>query len=389
VPITKYSFYAGNVSLSTVQKISNLYERCKELLDTNGNGWSEPLTDFSKFTIKIPPVSISTINENEAMKACASLVTSNDDEIMVPLPKIEDDSSNDDDDDYSSVLTLPFKHDQSFFNIISKRSAFALFRYYITATQCFSYQGIDQSPFNRRLKMWINENVLPYLDDDECYPAFGAVLRILESIKDSHDSTYQGTKDRKIKKQRQTLSSSSHSSFLSEGNSEDFSFSDTNRDVYWWINAVLSSIGVFVLACLIIFLLARICCNRKRIKQTESGEGRTLKEKISKVLRSNMHVPDRDEYYEYKKLPKSIKFENERSRKKIFSKLRGKKEKMPLPRLHQSGSESEDEIVLHESKKSSMTSLGTNRKKTSEESEESKRQKKHARGRSKSPKSRK
>ncbi|KAG5672963.1 hypothetical protein PVAND_003050 [Polypedilum vanderplanki] len=393
VPITKYSFYAGNVSLSTMQKITNLYDRCKELLDTNGNTWSDPIIDFSKFTVKILPVSISN-NENEAMKSCASLITNNDDEMMVPLPKIEtddEDNLSDNDDEFSTVLILPFKRDQSLFNINSKRSAFVLFRYYVTVTQCFTYQGIDQLAFNRRLKMWINENVLQYLDDDDVYPAFGAVLRILETINDSHDSTYLGSKDRKIKRPRQSLSS--HSNLFTDEQTNDFSFDDPNRDIYWWLNAILASIGIFILTFLIVYLLARICCNRKRIKQTESGGNRSLKGKFSKMLQSNTHIPERDEYYEYKKLPtKSLQFENEKSkRKKIFSKLKGRKEKIPLPRLNQSDLDSEDEIVLHDSKISSTTSLGTDKKKAIDESEESRKQKedKIPLIRSRSPKTRK
>lgn len=395
IPIAKYSFYAGNVSLSTVQRISNLYERCKELLDTNGNGWSEPITDFSQFSIKILPVSI-TSDENEAMKSCASLVTNNDDEIMVPLPIIETDDDSDDDDEFSAVIKFPFKKDQSLFSINSKRSAFVLFRYYILVSQCFTYQGIDQSAFNRRFKMWINENVLSYLDDDEFYPAFGAVLRIFESIKDSHDGIYQGTKDRKVKRQR-LLSSSSSSSHnnLFTGQQDDFSFDDPDRDFNWWINAVLASIGIFVLLIIIIYLFVRICCNRKKVRYNESSGKKSLKEKISQVLHNNTHVPEHDEYYQYKKVPtKSIKFENERAgRKKFLSKLRSgkKKDKMPLPRLNQSGTESEDEIVLHESKSSSKSSLISKKKeqKSSDESEDNRKQKKIFRTRSRSPKPRK
>lgn len=373
LPITKFSFYAGNVTFSIAQNVIDLYERCKELLDTNGNFWADPITDFSQFDINILPLVLPKVRDDESMKACSSLLTKlndddNEEDMIVSLPKLEID------DDSRELLTiwLPLKQ-KHVYNINSKTSAFILFRYFVIVTQCYSYQGINQSIFNRRLKLWINENVLQYLDDDKLYPAFGAVLRIMESIKDSGDSIqYTGNKGRRTKKQRQMPAISS--SYYSNNDQDEFSFDDENRDIYWWMNAIIASAGIVILICLILYLITRICCNRKKSKEAQYGtKNHSLKEKIFNVLRQSTHIPENDEFYEYKKLPsgKGIKFENEKLRKsnKKLPKSR-KKDEINLPILNKNYlSESEDDIVLHETKKlktpysTSASSINTSTKK--------------------------
>lgn len=375
------------MTYSSAQNVFDLYERCKELLDTNGNSWSDPITDFSQFNIKIIPLVIPKSSDDEAMKACANLVTNqndndNDEDMLVSLPKIE----TEDNDDLSTIR-LPLKRKHTF-SINSKKSAFVLVRYFVMVTQCFKYQGINQSPFNKRLNLWINDNVLPYLDDDELYPAFGAILRIMESIKGPYDATYQGSRENKSKRQRQQLVGQSNilDNFGNSPNEDEFSFSDSNRDFNWWLNAILASVGIFILACLLIYMLIRICCNRKKIQEVEYGKRskkqKSLKEKITNVLRNNTHMPEHDEFYQYKRIrdKKGIKFENEKSKKSFSPSRKAKKntekDQFKLPLLN---AESEDEVVLHESKmstpKSSLLSLPKkNVFKISDESEDESKQ---------------
>jgi hypothetical protein len=131
------------------------------------------------------------------MKACGNLaMNSNDDddeEMLVALPKMEVEENEE-----LSTIWLPLKR-KHIFNIKSRTSTFILFRYFVMVTQCHRYQGINQGTFNRKLKLWIVENVLPFLDDEEAYPAFGAVLRILETIKGPEEGGYKGTKTKKAK----------------------------------------------------------------------------------------------------------------------------------------------------------------------------------------------
>lgn len=348
------------MTFSVAQNVFNLYDRCKELLDTNGNSWSEPITDFSQFSINILPLSIAkATSDDESMRTCSNLAMNQNDEdsdedMLVALPKIETSEGEN-----LSTIWLPLKR-KHIFNIHSKTSAFILFRYFVTVTQCYRYQGINQSVFNRKLKLWISENVIPYLDDDQLYPAFGAVLRIMESIRDQNDGRYEGSKTKKPKKYRDDIIDLIHSDLKSQFPS--FSIDD-ERDVYWWIYAVTAAGVLTSLIILMICLCCRFCNRKKSSSDRDDGKSPSLKQKISSVLKRNTHTPEHDEFYAYKKLPheeqrhkKGIRFENEKSRKmNLLKKIKSKKsEKIKLPNLNMSGSE--DDIVIHEVKKSSIPS---------------------------------
>lgn len=384
LPMTKYSFYAGNVTYSVAQNVFNLYERCKESLDTNGNSWSDPITDFTQFSINIQALDIPQPSDEEVVKICANLAMNqndddNEEDMLVPLPKIETSQ-----DENLSTIWLPLRR-KHIFNLNSKTSAFVLFRYYVMVTQCFRYQGINQSIFNRKLKVWISENVIPYLDDDQLYPAFGAILRIMETIKDQNELIYQGTKEKRRKSHRVDVLSIVNSQI--DGKFGNFSFDIKNRDIYWWCYAVALAAAITLLIIILVYLICRFCCNRKKGKNADVKKSPSLTQKFSNILKRSTHKPEQDEYYEYKKIsqddrkrPKVLKFENERGKKfGLLKKIKSKRsaEKISLPNLN--GSDSE-EVVLHETKSRNSTytspstsSLGSSRgqkQKISEETDE-------------------
>lgn len=250
------------------QNVCNLYERCKELLNTNGNSWMDPITDFSQLAINISPLNIPKPNDEEAMKICSNLAMNQNDEdneedMLVPLPKIETSE-----DENLSTIWLPLKR-KHIFNIQSKTSAFILFRYYTMVTQCYLYQGINQSIFNRKLKIWISENVIPYLDDDQLYPAFGAVLRIMETIRDENDGRYKGS-SKKIKKYRQDILD-----LIRKDKFSNFVNDKDDRNIAWWIYAILAAAGITLFIILSIFY----CCCKK--KKSNFGSSTSLVQKIS------------------------------------------------------------------------------------------------------------
>lgn len=416
LPITKYSFYAGNTTFSVAQNIFNVYDRCKELLDTNGNSWNDPITDFSQFNVKVIPIVIPNVPDDEAMKACASLlINQNDDEteedMLISLPKIETEDNND-----LSLIRFPLKRKHSY-SINSRKASFILVRYFVMVTQCFKYQGINQSLFNKKLNLWLNENVIPYLDDDQLYPAFGAVLRVIEAIKNPHDGTYQGAKKVYIKSRMSQMARKTSILGDALGSENNFYLNDGNRDFNWWLNVNLASTGIFIFFCLIIFMMVRICCNRKRIIETEyntrinttnNGTRKTkpmtsLKSKMSKIFRNSTHIPENDEFYEYKRVnsndKKEIKFENEKFKGALSPTPSKKKknvkvkliEKFNLPLLN--AESEEDEIVFQKTRDStdrSSVSLNNELFKISEESGNessgSKASKRHRKKQSKSPK---
>lgn len=50
LPNVKYSFYAGTLDYSSVEKMQDLYKETKNLLKTNGHGWAEPVCDSCKLS---------------------------------------------------------------------------------------------------------------------------------------------------------------------------------------------------------------------------------------------------------------------------------------------------------------------------------------------------
>lgn len=264
----------------------------------------------------------------------------NDEDMLVPVPKIETES-----------IWLPLKR-KRIFNINSKESSFILLRFFVIVSQCYSYQGINQAVFNRKLKTWIMENVLPFLDDDKLYPSFGAVLRILETIKEPNDGAYQGSKGK---------SSSRHNrinSIRGKINDEDYESlkSDYDNDMSYWIKIGFIVSGVLLLLILLICLCVKLC--NKKFHKSDNQRKRSLKQKIVDILTSNTHIPERDEYYQYKNVARGVAFENEKQRKcKWFNKNRKSKTKdrIDLPLLGKA-TDSEDEIVLHDSSSSSKRS---------------------------------
>lgn len=379
LPIAKFSFYSGNVTHSVVANLFNLFDHCKELLDTNGNAWGAPITDFSEFPINIEPLNLKEVSsEEDAMKACGNLALNqndddNEEDMLVPLPKIETEETAD-----LSTIWLPLKR-KHIFNINSRTSAFILFRYFVLVSQCYGYQGISQGIFNRKLKAWILEEVLPYLEDEKLYPAFGAVLRILETVKDAKDDGYHGSKIKSaINRQR----AGGHRLFNDEDTSylEDF---DEETGVDWWMQLAIFITGGLLLLILLIFLFVR-CCKRCRKGQdsSDSPEKPGVKQKVKKFFWKSSHRPDADEYYQYKKVPGSVAVENEKKNKPSWMRKQPKqKEAIKLPLLG-SGAESEDDVVLHD-----IAKVRKNAKfKISESSDDSSIRKKPSRPALKTPK---
>lgn len=193
IPVTKYSYYAGEISYKTTKYLYDLFEYCKKILNTNGIGWRPPINNFKNFTNKIQPIQIDdekNDDENE-QTPCVNLILLGDDindleeDMLVALPKIELDENGE-----LLNIWLPFKRKHNF-NVASKSSAFILMRYFVSVTKCYSFEGNSQEIFNQNFEKWLKENIFPFLHKKNFYPAFGAVLRILETVK-THKTTKAG-----------------------------------------------------------------------------------------------------------------------------------------------------------------------------------------------------
>lgn len=188
IPVTKYSYYAGEISYKTTKSLYDLFEYCKKILNTNGIGWRQPINSFKNLTNEIQPIQFDeekndeVIDENE-QTPCVNLILLGDDindleeDMLVSLPKVEVDENGD-----LLNIWLPFKRKHNF-NVAAKSSAFILMRYFVSVTKCYDFEGNSQEMFNQNFEKWLKENVVPFLHKKSFYPAFGAVLRIIETVK--------------------------------------------------------------------------------------------------------------------------------------------------------------------------------------------------------------
>lgn len=188
VPVAKYSYYAGQISLRTVQQVLILHQQCKNLLNTNGNGWKTPIQNvlLELKSIQIEPLRIPPLNEDttDEPSFCMhlDLITEecqpHDDSMIVRIPKLEGEDLN----GFLGNVWLPFRR-KRIFDLKADSSAYVVVKFYETVTKCYRYENIDQTYYNNQFKSWLIENIHSHLSDEQFYPGLGAVLRIYEYLK--------------------------------------------------------------------------------------------------------------------------------------------------------------------------------------------------------------
>ncbi|KAK1130784.1 hypothetical protein K0M31_018893 [Melipona bicolor] len=214
LPLTRHSYYAGNIKYRNARKLFELYEQLKLFLRSNGAGWLNPSkeikrTKISPIVITLPRTSIacdgiitysaSSIGNKREMKRFAfkqkkrraprhktkSTSSRHKDEsdrseesIVIPLPFLDDDTQP---NRYRSIEPLLFqrqhKHEikaKFFFSIAlpfkkntlqslySERSIFALVKYYIASVKCIvskSKAKTELETFNQEFYNWLQQSV--------------------------------------------------------------------------------------------------------------------------------------------------------------------------------------------------------------------------------------
>ncbi|XP_073816571.1 uncharacterized protein [Musca autumnalis] len=183
LPIAKYSYYAGLTSLQVVENILNLYQQCKNRLNTNGNGWKEPWMDLLNDldVVEIKPLKIQHNDDHQSCDRLEMLVGQDlaNDKMIVALPKLEADDA---DKGYLGNIWLPFKR-KRIFDLKSPGSAYIMVQFYTTLSKCYHYEDISMLCYNREFKEWLLENIQIHLSDEVFYPGLGGILRILETIR--------------------------------------------------------------------------------------------------------------------------------------------------------------------------------------------------------------
>lgn len=165
----------------------NLQQHCKEILNTNGNGWRQSTFKFLKMNYKIEPINIHIdlfkSNSSSVFKdPCESFLLISDEdyidhELIVSLPKIDIEENGD-----IIHVWLPFKRKRNFI-LNSQSSAFVLTRYYVDVLKCYEFRNAASKEFDRGFQKLLYEKILPFVHTDEFYPGFGAILRVWEALK--------------------------------------------------------------------------------------------------------------------------------------------------------------------------------------------------------------
>ncbi|CAL1673891.1 unnamed protein product [Lasius platythorax] len=212
LPITRRSYYAGNIKYRNAKMLFELFDELKIFLRTNGAGWSKPSQDVEN--VRIPPI---VITPPKTSIACNGLIMysapfDNDyrsftfrkkkrsitkrrhsrralngynnevatSEVIIPLPFLDNEVD-------PNSIALPFKTD-SLQSLYSEKSAFALIKYYIASVKCIISRSNTRTQlqrFNKDFYVWLQQSVRRHLDDEKWYPAFGGVLRVMATLRES------------------------------------------------------------------------------------------------------------------------------------------------------------------------------------------------------------
>ncbi|KAH8304290.1 hypothetical protein KR059_005646 [Drosophila kikkawai] len=191
MPVARVSFYAGHVTLNTVEHLLNIKRECHDVLKTNGNGWRLPafknITEQLRgMTIEPAKLGIETDRSritDDGSNICDHLdlsdisEESNKGQMLLPLPELEPVDVN----GHLTNIYLPFRGDRVY-NLRSSRSASELKRYLDTIMGCEKYLQINPARYNHKLLAWMQEFVPQHLADDQFYPGLGGILQIQESL---------------------------------------------------------------------------------------------------------------------------------------------------------------------------------------------------------------
>ncbi|XP_030751094.1 uncharacterized protein LOC115878672 [Sitophilus oryzae] len=193
LPIARKGYYAGVIDFDYIEKLIQLYEELKWFLRTNGQGWTTPLIVNKE--INAPPVDLEKefptkdsnssclkllFYEHEPLKARKRRNVNLEKGIYFPLPFFDSKHR-------PSAIVVPLKKN-ALRNIESRRAAYVLMKYYMTASRCLKEKQARPElvqKFQNNLFTFIDHEVMPKLGDDKFYAAFGGVERILKTLKHS------------------------------------------------------------------------------------------------------------------------------------------------------------------------------------------------------------
>lgn len=188
IPIAKEAYYAGNADYITVAEVHRMLNRWKWYLSTDGGTWSQEC-DMRKIPTK---VAVLDLNLHDPVAACEELYidapsTPNETDNFASQTLITESSRVAvpyfDNNLAPNAIALPFRK-INLYSLMDPKAAYILVKYYTLSMRCLSRNSNDVLVFNNYFHEWIMSKVVPHLHDQErWYPALGAIMRVVETIK--------------------------------------------------------------------------------------------------------------------------------------------------------------------------------------------------------------
>ncbi|CAH0725049.1 unnamed protein product, partial [Brenthis ino] len=191
LPITKYAYYGGSVSMEKAVNIFQVYDKIKRSLNTDGHNWRNPnenlLRSVAVDIVSRPRPTFTRSMENPCK--LLSLYEKTDSDLKIPLPIVNWDVQ-------PATLLLPLK-DKSFTSLDSPNSSQIVLQYFDIAENCIKSQNVQNlDDFNKRFQVWLSNNIMPHLNDDNLYLPFGSILTLANTTKQFYGKICTSYKDK-------------------------------------------------------------------------------------------------------------------------------------------------------------------------------------------------
>lgn len=173
LPITKFAYYGGTIPKQDALKVYKLHDDIKKYLNTDGKGWHKPTTSFLySMSVNIAPIHQDHARNTEDPCSDIAYFEKTNTGLAIPVPSISWEQG-------AECMFLPLKN-QGPVPLTYPNTSDMLFRYYNTAKLCIMSSNIDDmESYDERLQRWLDQNIVPHLNDDTLYPAFHSVLSLV------------------------------------------------------------------------------------------------------------------------------------------------------------------------------------------------------------------
>ncbi|KAK9888099.1 hypothetical protein WA026_000374 [Henosepilachna vigintioctopunctata] len=291
LPVARMSYYAGIINWKSMHKLDRYYNKVKDMLKTEGQGWASPrLQKWGAFEARRLPMQKPSCKKHDTpcsdlriythtescddSKTCGKDIT-----LAVPIPFFDCKTK-------PYAVAVPFRTNP-LFDVIASKSSYVIVRYFLMSHKCLACKcdnNICRKSFKNNLYTWLTEEVVPRLNDDKTYAAFGAVIRVIRTLE------YQDASHVDLLRERDCYNKMA-------GVSEDQFIEYTRHKLKVILIALLIVLLLwFLLACCILCCrMARKRCTCGKPAAKSSRKSNFLPERYSNIMDKIMGSTERNE----------------------------------------------------------------------------------------------